>query len=111
MLSKDVVGCAFTDDETGNAMKEIDKKYKYILDPHGAIGYLGLKEYFKNHGSNVTGIFLESAHPGKFGEVVEKKLGYGIELPSKLKAFLGQQKQSEMMSNGFGDFKKYLLSQ
>ena len=46
----------------------------YILDPHGAVGYLGLKKYFNDSDENATGIFLETAHPSKFKEVVDETL-------------------------------------
>ncbi len=62
-LSGDVLGFSFTDDQTKLAMKDVWVSKKYLLDPHGAIGYLGLKEYLKEN-KNFNGVFLETAHPG-----------------------------------------------
>ena len=45
-------------------MKDIYKKTSYITDPHGAVGYLGLKKYGLSE--NEIGIFLETAHPVNF---------------------------------------------
>jgi threonine synthase len=78
------------------------------LDPHGAIGYLGLKEYLKKEGS-VTGIFLETAHPAKFQDVVSSTLGEPIPLPSTLEKFMAGKKSAILMSSKFDDFKAYLL--
>lgn len=108
-MANSIRGYAFTDDMTMAAMKKVYDRTKYVLDPHGAVGYLGLKKYMAED-PDVTGIFLETAHPGKFSEVVEKALGAPIELPGPLAAFLSKKKQSVPMSARFQDFKKYLLA-
>ncbi len=54
-------------------MREVYEKFNYTLDPHGAIGYLGLKKYQSQNSENV-GVFLETAHPAKFLDVVESTL-------------------------------------
>jgi len=106
-LSHDVIGCSFTDDQTKLAMKEIWNSYNYLLDPHGAIGYLGLKEYLKKH-KNYNGIFLETAHPGKFKEVVENAIGESITLPDVLMTFMKREKRSVQLTNSFEDFRIFL---
>ena len=58
----------------------------YLLDPHGAGGYLGLKAYLNDHPAK-AGIFLETAHPAKFGDVVEPVIGEPIYMPERLKAY------------------------
>ena len=68
-LLKDLVGCHYSDEDTVNIMRQVFKNSKYCLDPHGAVGYLGLKQYLNSH-SNTVGIFLETAHPVKFKDVV-----------------------------------------
>ena len=42
-LSKTLSSYTFSDDETRMAMKTIHNGSNYIADPHGAVGYLGLK--------------------------------------------------------------------
>src|SRR6185295_20090961 len=69
-LASDVEGFSFSDDETRAAMRHVFKDKNYLMDPHGAVGYLGLKKYLKSH-RGVQGVFLETAHPGKFKDVVE----------------------------------------
>jgi threonine synthase len=46
-------------------MKVIYGTSGYIAEPHGAVGYLGLKKELLNY-PNAIGIFLETAHPIKF---------------------------------------------
>ena len=108
-LTKELVGYAFTDDETRQAMKNIFSASGYVMDPHGAVGYLGLKRYAEEHRTSSTGIFLETAHPGKFLDVVEETLEQKIELPLPLQKFLAGKKVSVPMSSGFADFKEFLM--
>jgi threonine synthase len=108
-LSKDVVGCHYSDEQTNQAMREVFKSKNYVLDPHGAVGYLGLKEYLKSN-PNSVGIFLETAHPVKFGEVVERAIDQSVEIPERLNSFLMKEKQSTKMNNSFGELKEFLFS-
>ena len=87
-------------------MRRIASERDYILDPHGAVGYLGLKKYAE--GRAVQGIFLETAHPAKFREVVEEALGREVEVPQPLQEFMGREKRSVSISSGFDAFKTFL---
>ena len=73
-LSNEIVGYAFTDAETQTAMREVFSRNKYVMDPHGAVAYLGLKKFLKSRKTDAIGIFLETAHPAKFKEVVDETL-------------------------------------
>jgi threonine synthase len=107
-LSTDVLGFHYSDEQTNQAMREVFKNKNYILDPHGAVGYLGLKEYLKFN-PNSVGIFLETAHPVKFGEVVERAIDQSVEIPERLNSFLRKEKQSIKMTNSFDEFKEFLF--
>ena len=87
-------------------MREVYKMNNYMMDPHGAIGYLGLKRYRKE--KIIVGIFLETAHPGKFKEVVEGTLNKEIKLPPRLEEFMSGVKKSIKISSQFGEFKSLL---
>lgn len=87
-------GFAYSDEETKAAMQKIHAEKSYTLDPHGAVGYLGLKADLAKHGDQYTGVFLETAHPVKFLEVVELALGIRLELPEKMQAFADKAKQA-----------------
>jgi threonine synthase len=110
-LEKAVTGYAFTDAETQEAMRDVYKNAGYVMDPHGAVGYLGLKKYMREVRSDVTGVFLETAHPAKFKEVVEDTLGKQIEIPPTLQKFLNRSKHTRGMSAEFSDFKRFLLKE
>jgi threonine synthase len=46
-IQKDFSSYTFTDEETTEAMKVIYGTSGYIAEPHGAVGYLGLKKVTK----------------------------------------------------------------
>ena len=106
-LKKNITGYSFNDNETLKCIKNIHKKNNYILDPHGAIGYLGLKQYLKTN-TNQIGVFLETAHPSKFSEVVEKVINKKVDVPKKLTQTLNGQKKSIQILN-YNHFKEFLL--
>ena len=106
-LKKQVSGYSFNDNETKKCIKNIYKNNKYILDPHGAIGYLGLKKFSKTN-PNQIGIFLGTAHPCKFSEVVEKTIKQKIEMPKKLSKILEGEKKSIKIAD-YSQLKEYLL--
>ena len=109
-LSAAITGYRFTDAETRAVMQKVYAATQYTLDPHGAIGYLGLKKYFSENRSEAVGIFLETAHPAKFKDVVDETLGHPVEIPPVLQKFMAQQKQSIPMSGDFEAFREYLIS-
>lgn len=108
-LSNDIYGCCFADEATQKAMRDVYSSKQYVMDPHGAIGYLGLKKYIKETKEKITGIFLETAHPAKFKDVVDETLGRKIEIPKPLMKFMQQTKKSISVQNRFDSFKNYLI--
>ena len=107
-LSQHLSGYRFTDEETRTAMQHIHSSSGYVADPHGAVGYLGLKKYLENH-PDKYGIFLETAHPVKFLTTVEETLGTKVELPQRIQDLLEKEKQSTPISN-YEDLKQFLLA-
>jgi threonine synthase len=108
-LSAGVSGFSFTDAETRAVMVRVFEHSGYLLDPHGAVAYLGLKKYRAASDEDQPGIFLATAHPAKFREVVEETLGRSIEIPEVLLSFMRQKKLSLLMKNDFKALKDYLL--
>lgn len=106
LLKQHLTSYSFTDKETKKAMVKINKKSGYITDPHGAVGYLGLKKYFKN--KKAQGIFLETAHPVKFLDVVEPILNTTIEYPPQIQEVINKKKVSVKISK-YEELKQFLL--
>ena len=105
-----IKGYTYNDDQTRKAMQTILKDHNYIADPHGAIAYLACKDYMNENKNEVHCTYFETAHPGKFSEVVEETLGNKIKLPEQLTSFLDKEKTSYTCSHNYKDFKKLQLS-
>ena len=104
---KEIKGAWYTDEETVQTMKEVYENENYILDPHGAVGYLGLKKYLDKE--KQVGIFLETAHPAKFKDTVEKAIENEVEIPKYLKECLQKEKKATVIGKNFNELKKHLL--
>ncbi|SDB32842.1 threonine synthase [Flavobacteriaceae bacterium MAR_2010_188] len=98
---------SFSDSQTKVALKEIREKYDYVADPHGAVGYLGAKAYLEEH-PYAHCVFLETAHPTKFLDVVESVLNEKIELPPQIQKVMGKEKVSVKISS-YNELKEFLL--
>jgi threonine synthase len=79
-MRKEIAGYSFSDEETREQMKAVYANSGYILDPHGAVGLLGMEKYAGENGKECYGIVLETAHPAKFKEVVEETLRITVTL-------------------------------
>jgi threonine synthase len=106
-LKKDLHSYSFTDYQTREAMLHLYKNCNYIADPHGAVGYLGLKEY--NLPKDANGIFLETAHPVKFLDVVEPVINKSIDFPPQIEAVIDKKKEATLISD-YVELKSFLLS-
>ena len=105
-FKKDFSSFSFTDSETEIALQKIYKNSGYIAEPHGAIGYLGLKKELQTH-PNSIGIFLETAHPIKFLDVVEPILNVKLPIPTQIESVLNKEKLSIKIKT-YEDFKVFL---
>ncbi len=107
-MKKNLSGYRYTDQQTRKALKEIYELKNYIADPHGAVGYLGLKEYLNQQKEDFYGVFLETAHPVKFLDSVNKTLKLEVEIPERLKDTLSKEKVSVPIKD-YSELKAYLL--
>lgn len=106
-ITSEISGCTYTDEQIAETLRETYNKTKYLLDPHGAVGYRSLLESMEE---NEIGIFLETAHPAKFKDTVEAIIENNISIPAKLMSFMKGTKSTVKMSSSFSSFKKYLTS-
>lgn len=108
---KDMIsGYAFDDPTTEKAVQVVKDQYKYTIDPHGAVGYLALDAYQKEH-PDTLGIILETAHPAKFREDMERIMGKEIDIPSRLSALESKEKVSTRMGIGYQEFSSWLRAE
>ena len=107
-ICADISGATYKDEQIAETIQEVRTETGYVCDPHGACGYRALKEGLK---AGEVGVFLETAHPAKFKDTVDRILNDNIEIPAKLQAFMKGTKQSVQMTKDFADFKQFLLKQ
>ncbi len=105
-VADDIKGYWFNDDQTRSAMAELQERYNYQSDPHGAVAYAGLKE--SGLTNNNIGIFLETAHPAKFPEEVEKSTNKKVKVPEALQEILTLEKKSILLPNNYDSLLKQL---
>jgi threonine synthase len=107
-ISTVMAGATFNDSQISESLSECFCQTGYLTDPHGAVAYRALKEQLL---PDEVGIFLETAHPAKFTETVEKIVGKGnVPMPARLLEFMKGEKRTVEMGVGFEEFKRYLLS-
>jgi threonine synthase len=107
-MKNNIHAYSFDDNETMDAVRNVYSQDQYILDPHGAVGYLAAEKNKTLIGNNVHYIILETAHPAKFSEELDPSVGSKIIMPSRLKEFLNKQKTSIKISKDYAEFKKSL---
>lgn len=106
-IVKEISGATYTDEQISETVQWVYNKTHYLLDPHGACGYRALAENLK---PGETGVFLETAHPAKFLDTVEKIIGEKVNIPAKLQAFMHGEKKSVPLAKDYASFKQYLMN-
>ncbi|WBL26951.1 threonine synthase [Zunongwangia sp. HGR-M22] len=106
-VKENLTSFSYDDEVTKQAMDSVYKETGYVMDPHGAVGYLGLQGYFETHPDEV-GAFLETAHPCKFRETVQEAIGKEIEIPDAIKSVLDKEKKAISIRD-YEDLKAFLL--
>jgi threonine synthase len=107
-LKASLTAYRFTDAETVAAMEKVFAEHNYLLEPHGAVGYLGLKKYLRQH-PGYTGIFLETAHPVKFTNTMPDSLKNEVSIPDRVQQLFSRQKKSVRMDADYGRMKAWLM--
>ncbi|MEP0214108.1 MAG: threonine synthase [Cellulophaga sp.] len=106
-LKENLSSFSFTDEETKNALATIYKEHNYVADPHGAVGYLGCKAYLNNN-DDTHCVFLETAHPTKFLDVVEEVIKEKQPLPPQIQSVMHKTKVATKIGS-YNELKSYLL--
>ena len=108
LIKKAISSYTVTDHVTEETIADVYQKYHYLLDPHGAVAYRSLDLYLNEH-QDQRGFILETAHPVKFADVVEKIIGEEIGIPESIKGLLSLTKKSKLIKPEYKELKEYLL--
>lgn len=110
LVRKEIWGHRVTDAETLREMKSVWERYRYIADPHTAVGLAAWQAYKSEHPEPAQGLVLATAHAAKFADVVERAIGSAPALPDRLASYLHRPKLSLPMAADYQNFKEFLLS-
>jgi threonine synthase len=107
-MQRHIFSVSITDEQTRKTIKNVYSRYHVVLEQHGAVGWAGLEAYLNTKPDKKLAICLETAHPAKFPEEIQKLLGLTMPLPESMKD-LDQRKGSAVsIANDYDDFKNYL---
>jgi threonine synthase len=107
-LRRMILGVSISDDDTRTAISEVYRRYGYILDPHGAVGWQAASRFYDS-GALPDGscTVLATAHPAKFAHIVEPLTG-PVKPPSCLEEAMGRTVKSAVIPPEFEAFKALL---
>ncbi len=108
-LKSKVTSVSISDEVTKKTLHSIYQNESYLCDPHGAVAYYALQQYLQQHPS-LKGIFLETAHPVKFYDVVEPIINTKVAIPASIKKQLELEKNSIKLMSGVNNLKEFLMS-
>jgi threonine synthase len=100
-------GYWFGDDSIRQHISDEYHRSGYILDPHGAVASLGLEKYLDDQQGS-AGVFVETAHPAKFSDIIEPLIGQAPEVPLTLSGITSGTKESVMMKPDWPVLEEYL---
>jgi threonine synthase len=106
-LRRDVVGFAYTDAQVIEEIGRVYHRHRYLLDPHSAIAWLALQQRLASD-SEAIGVFLATAHPAKFREVVEPAIGEAVALPAVLADAIARPRRSVTMPADYAALEAFL---
>lgn len=107
-MQSEISGYFFSDEETRQAIRRVEEEQGYLLDPHGAVGFLAMEAYQKSH-PDVYGVVLGTAHPSKFLDVVEPVINRKVEVPERLASLADKEKEAILLGADFEGFKGFLM--
>ena len=110
IVTENITGKSYNDEVTLHAVKKVYDETGYEMCPHTAVAFLGLVDYMKESGFDGNGVFLSTAHPSKFADIIEDVIGKEVEMPERLKEIVDKEKVAIPMSKEFSEFKAWLLA-
>lgn len=110
-IKKHIFSTDVSDSETKETIKEAYTSYQIVLEPHGAVGWLGLQRYLKetHNAADNLAVSLETAHPAKFYKLIKEILGFEPQLPPSLKDLDLRAGKPDELKADYEGFKSYLI--
>jgi threonine synthase len=111
-MRRDIFSSSVSDERTRLAFLEFYEKYDLLLEPHGAVGWQGLKDWMETESlEGAPAVLLETADPAKFPELIEAAFGWSPDAPESMTAMDNMSEQYERMTTDYDRFKEFLAEQ
>jgi threonine synthase len=111
-MKKNMFTDSVSDIETLDTLKMVKERHNVLLEPHGSVGWAGLRHYFEQfpaeHNPGQVAVCLETAHPAKFPKEIHDILGIEPELPESMKGLEGKEERYVVIDNNYAIFKQFL---
>lgn len=113
LMRKELYSVSTTDEQTRATIRDVYERYNVLLEPHGAVGVAGLLKFMENDGKSFGRdqlyVSLETAHPAKFPEEINRLLKFDPELPESLKGIEVKEEKYGKLKNDYLKFKEFLM--
>ena len=107
-MRAELYSVSIDDSETRRTIQEAWKRFRLLLEPHGAVGWAGLERYGSETGGIKLAVSVETAHPAKFPEEIESLLGFAPEVPESLAGLETARESFKEMPPEYGAFRQFL---
>jgi threonine synthase len=110
-MRRDLFSSSVTDDQTLATMKQAWTDHRLLLEPHGAVGWRGFLDYEAAEPLDGTpAVVLETAHPAKFPDEIERTLGFSPEVPPAIARAEQEPEDYDRLEVDYAAFREYLLA-
>ena len=108
-IREDITSESVSDAQTIRAIEQVHDQYRYILDPHGAVGFAATQKMGNDHKITGRTLLLETAHPAKFIDVLPERIAAQVKIPARLQSALDKTKKAERITAEYDGFKDQLI--
>jgi len=110
-MRRDLFAASVSEDETRSTIREAHGRWKVVLEPHGAVGWAGLRRYLEAEAppAGQLAVSIETAHPAKFPEEIRSLTGVEPEPPASLRGIEELPEAYDRVAADYEAFKRTLL--
>ena len=108
-MREEIWGSRHSDEETLQAIARCWRQHGYLLDPHTAVGWLGLEAFLREQSAPFAGILLATAHPAKFAPIVARATAANVPMPPWIRETLSKEKKAVFLPNGYEHLRSLLI--
>ncbi|RME91711.1 MAG: threonine synthase [Verrucomicrobia bacterium] len=112
-MRRDLFSVSVSDEETCATIRQAWDEHRLLLEPHGAVGWRGWLAFqaAEGAGEDLPVAVLETAHPAKFPEAIERTLGFAPEAPPSLARLDDLPERYDTLPADYARFRDYLREQ